>query len=589
MRRTKIIGVGLAILSGSLEVYSDYSYWPKYNKVPTEEIVPQMWNNTDHIIDGWDWSLPPSVTPSEKGIVGMEREIGLGAVPQLKPSYPVNPAFVQWVYWRELEAVEGQIDWQPLYDRIKQCEVYGQKMIIRILAHTHSNRGDVNKGHAPRWLEDKGISMVELKASSTGRWKAYDPADPIFHRYYTTLIDSLRQSGIPQMKTVQAMYVGYASKSLGDEGIGPLQMDPANEPHHVRERLDAWAAAAAGVEHKIFMGGPSEYGFSKGFGVRRGFVEKYLYTIPDTYIGQQVDSDGYLYVDESATVIASGAFNGEVNEEYEESWATEQRGYRFGTNLDSFPYRYFMSNLRLVQMRCTYVHNKDTLIPELLPWVAQQLGRNVEDTPDIWCYLNTSYLKKYPELKNFERWLYQRDTPGFETVPVEPISNDPVGLWMTSKTVDHMAKRGHHIGFAIDDRFMGSDPVSVAVKVTYLDQTEGTLTLNYQTPRGPLQKSIRLQRDGKLKTATFVIEDLIAPAMGLDYDITISASNDALLSFLRIIKTEESHDQRLALGGMNGSFGEAGAFTTDVERMPNRDDDRGQRSDGMIDELEAVQ
>ena len=76
MRRTKIIGVGLAILSGSLEVYSDYSYWPKYNKVPTEEIVPQMWNNTDHIIDGWDWSLPPSVTPSEKGIVGMNGSFG---------------------------------------------------------------------------------------------------------------------------------------------------------------------------------------------------------------------------------------------------------------------------------------------------------------------------------------------------------------------------------------------------------------------------------------------------------------------------------------------------------------------------------
>ena len=539
MKRTSVVLIGFSALSLCTEILANYSYWPEYHKACNEEIIPQQWIDSDHIIEGWDWSLPAAVIPSSRGIIGMEREIGLGKVPRLKPAYPVNPVFVQWVFWRELEPVEGQINWKPLLERIKQCEAYDQKIIIRILAHTYSYNEDITKGHAPRWLEGKNISTANTKESTTGQWRSYDPADPVFHRYYIKLINSLRQSGIPQMKTVEAMYVGYASHSLGDEGVGPLGMDPANEPQHVKERLDAWAKAATGVEHKIFMGGPSEYGFRKGFGVRRGFVEKYLYTIPDTYIGQQVDSDGYLYVDESASVISSGAFNGEVNEEYEEAWATAQRGFRFGTNVDSFPYRYFMSNLRLVQMRCSYVHNKDTLIPQLLPWVAQQLGRTVEDTPDIWCYLNTSYLKKYPELKNFERWLYQRDTLGFETIPVEAISNKPLGLWMTRHDIDHMAKRGQHFGFAIDDRFIGKSPTSVAVKVSYLDQTAGTLTLHYMGLKGSQERSISLVKDGKLKTATFMISDLIAPAMGFGYDITFSAPNEALLSFVRVVKTKQ--------------------------------------------------
>jgi hypothetical protein len=173
-------------------------------------------------------------------------------------------------------------------------------------------------------------------------------------------------------------------------------------------------------------------------------------------------------------------------------------------------------------------------------WVAQELGRTVEDTPDIWCYLNTSYLNKYPELKNFERWLYQRDTPGYETTPAEPISDEPNGLWMTSADIDHMAKRGENIGFAIDDRFIGMQPTKVAVKVSYLDQTAGTLTLNYQSPDGPQQKSIALDQDGKLKTATFIIDDLVAPAQDFGYDLTFSAPNEAVLSFVRIIKLDGS-------------------------------------------------
>lgn len=519
------------------EPHPDYPYWPAYHVPDNSTIEPQPWVEKDHAIEGWDWSLPPHVEPSPRGLLGFERNIGLRSVPRLDVNFPANPIFIQWVSWREIEPVEGEFDWQPLLDRIEQCRRYNQSIIIRILGHTQHRNNDFNRGHAPRWLEDKGIALLNQKAPSTGTiWKNYDPADPVFHRYYLRLIDALRQSGIPQMETVRAMYAGYASSSLGDEGIGPHGMDPANEPPHVKERLDAWAAAASGVEHKIFMGGPSEYGFAKGFGVRRGFVEKYLYTIPSKYIGQQVDENGYLYVDEDAPVIRTGAFNGEVNEEYGKSWATAATGFRFGKNTDSFSYRYFMSNLRLVQMRCTYVHNAETLIPEMLPWVAQQLGRTVEDTPDIWAYLNTSYLRSYPELKHFERWLYQRDQPGFETTPVVPISNEPVGLWMVREKIDHMARQGSKIGFAIDDRFVSDTPTPVAVKVSYIDQIAGSMSLYYRSPAGSQSRKFQLFGDGKLRTTTIIVDDLVAPAEGVNYDMVFYAPNEAVVSKVRVVK-----------------------------------------------------
>ena len=134
---------------------------------------------------------------------------------------------------------------------------------------------------------------------------------------------------------------GYASHSYGDEGIGPVPEDKNPDKFgHVLERLDAWAKISKGVERKVFMGGYSEYGLSKGFVIRRGFVEMYLYHIPDEIIGQRIDPNGYLYVDEENKIIKSGVRHGEENEEYSEMWTEPRTRYRFGRTTDSFQYRF---------------------------------------------------------------------------------------------------------------------------------------------------------------------------------------------------------------------------------------------------------
>ena len=301
---------------------------------------------------------------------------------------------------------------------------------------------------------------------------------PMFHERYLKLISELAKTEIPGL--VKNMYIGYASPAFGDEGIGPYSglgsFEKNDTVMHVRERLDAWENAFKGMETKIYMGGPVDYGFKKGFGARRGFVEMYHYNIPNVEMGSYVDSNGYVRVDENAPLIKYKCFHGEVNEEYGADMAAATFDYRFGISTVSFPYRWFMSTLRAIQMQCTYVHSTGQLVPQMLPFLSLSLGRTAEDAPDVWSFLNTFYLRKSNysnndwqnpkrifttkennegiEAKNYERWLYQRDAVGYETTPAVPIQM-AIKMWMIQpdRYYDYMARSGKKIGFNIDSRW----------------------------------------------------------------------------------------------------------------------------------------
>ncbi|MBF0196889.1 MAG: hypothetical protein HQL32_04235 [Planctomycetes bacterium] len=527
----------------------DYSLWGEYAQTPIEDIKPQKWRNEDDIIDGWDWSLPTNIQPSEKGLLCVKRASNPSrslASKLPKIDLPINPVVSLWLKWRDIESKEGTYNFNIIKDRLKEAEKAGYGVILRI--HFSATT------FAPNWI--KGYKIPIRKEHKKSKMVNYEISHPEFHKRYLKLVGALGKSGIPKMDILKGAFVGYASPSNGDEGIGPHGEDPDKFPH-VIERLDAWAKAFKGIEHKVFMGGQSNYGFKLGFGVRRGFVEMYLYTLPDKIVGQTLDKDGYLWLDDSALVIANNSFHGEENEEYESSWATAKRDFRFGKTTDSFAYRYFTANLRLLQMRCTYVlNNPFALLPEQYVWVGQSLGRTIEDSPDIWCALRESYLSanyykkiyggKAPKeireegvpAKNFERWLYQRDNKGAETSPTVKITH-PIKMWMVQKNreYDYIARSGKKIGFAVDDRWLDSKPRDVAIKITYFDCGVSELKLNFQTQDGSKSKAIPLTNSGKLKTATVFVEGFIAKAKNMDYDITVEGEKDnAVVSFMRVIK-----------------------------------------------------
>ena len=515
------------------DVYQNgkYPFWGEYHKTPIAEIKPARWTDSDTLVDGWDWSLPDTVMPACNAYLCIARNSGLGTsrIQRLpKVSFPCNPVVSHWVKWRDLEPEEGRIDFQPLINNIEHASQKGYGSIVRL----HFSAIDF----APDWIKKYNIP-IRKERSENPKKTNYDVSHPEFHSRYIKFIKALGGSGIPQLEEVKGLYLGYASPSNGDEGIGPYPEGDAEANDripHVIERIDAWAEACKGVEHKVFMGGLSNYGFSKGFGIRRGFVEMYLYHIPDEHIGQKLDSNNYMYVDESNPVIAKNLFQGEENEEYEEKWIR-----RFGPTA-SFPYRYFTSNLRLLQMRCTYtLFNSFSLVPDMLAWVGLEMGRTRETAPDAWCFLRESYLKAEGgrPVKNFERWIYQRDIPGYETKPAIKIEH-PIEMWMVQpgKYYDYMARQGSKIGFDVDDTFASSCN-KFAVKISYIDLGTGSWSLCYQGRTNIESREVVSENTGKLKTATFFIEtDYKNKTMPCDLEIRGENSFEPTVSFLRIVK-----------------------------------------------------
>ncbi|MEX0324311.1 MAG: hypothetical protein AB3N63_19290 [Puniceicoccaceae bacterium] len=532
-------GLVFACLTGFLAAQSEkYPYWGDYSKTLINEIQPANWLVGDSIRNGWDWSLPESVTPAANAYLCLARNFRLDDLQKIEQlpevNFPCNPVIAHWVRWSELEPKEGEIDFKPLIQNIRRSADKGYGSIVRI----HFSATD----YAPEWIRKYGIPIRKEKKENPKSIN-FEVSHPEFHKRYLNVVKALGESRIPQMEEVKGLFLGYASPSRGDEGIGPHgEKDPAandREPH-VRERIDAWAKACKGVEHKVYMGGLSDYGFSKGFGIRRGFVEMFLYHIPDEHIGQGLDEDGYLIVDETNPVVAKNLFHGEENEEYEEKWATAERDFRFGKNTVSYPYRYFTANLRLLQMRVNYLLNNEfALLPEMLAWVSQGLGRTREDSPDAWCFLRESYIKPGGgrPVKNFERWIHQRDIPGYETEPCVPIEH-PIQMWMVQKDkyFDYVARKGSRIGFRVDDKFVGNHK-NFAVKITYLDSGTGTWSLAFMENDGIEKRSIMCGDSGVIKTATFFINSSF-PDCSPSFDLEILGEDgfQPTVSFIRIIK-----------------------------------------------------
>ncbi|WP_019030211.1 hypothetical protein [Colwellia piezophila] len=114
-----------------------------------------------------------------------------------------------------------------------------------------------------------------------------------------------------------------------------------------------------------------------------------------------------------------------------------------------------------------------------------------------------------------------------------------IKMWMVQpgKHFDYIARTGKKMGFDIDDRWYGQGR-DVAIKVTYIDQTAGSMKLVFNG--GTKAKSEQLLGDGKLKTVTFMVADLVQNSMAHDFDFTLESGNDKtdiVVSMVRVVAT----------------------------------------------------
>lgn len=567
---------------------------------PYGESRRQEWDGKEGTKAGFDWSLPSTVKPSSRAHCTLVRQLNeldkaLADASELPdPSESLStftqPAMSVWVQWKEVEPTEGTYDFSKVLEVVDAVESKGWKVAIRLMTSSE-------KRSTPEWLAHKGIPMENLmnhKASND--LNNYDVNNTVFNEYYVNLVHALGETGICARSSVFMMYVGYASPSWGDEGIGPHGKDyhgPTDTPI-VKSRLDAWAKACAGNERKMLMGGFSEYGASKGFGMRGGFIEHYWYQIPSNYIGQVWSSDQpYLTVNESAPIISNaltyGSLMGDVNEEGEPNWSSDYRTNKhiagrggkedlsapeLGANarygpLASFTYRYFMSQMRVVQQQLNWdVLPRFELNAAVTSWSLLEMGREASTGPDAWAFLvETSLTKKQDPLgvggpvKNWEKWLHQRDneTLGVKTVREAKITQTPAApsprCWLTSENYDYIAKAapGGVIGFKLDTRFTATAPkLSWVIKVSFFDVVAaGTLSITVGADCWTKPQILATQAttgDGTLKTATFNIAKVgeITSRTAATYDFELrgydaqGTSQEIVVSMLRVIKVDSA-------------------------------------------------
>ena len=531
----KILFVFLLICTYINAQENEYPYWGIYEKTDMWDVRSSVWNVKDITLEGWDWSLPPNTKASPKGLICLARILNVHntkIIDQIKKvHFECNAIVEHWVKWSDIETTEGKYDFTLLKRNIEAVALKGYGSSVRILSSSINS--------APQWMDSKYHIPIRKEPRKAEGVENYQIDNAVFHRKYCELIAAFGKSGIPNLQEVKGLYLGYASPTHGDEGIGPFKQDP-DTVKNVLARIDAWVSITKGIAYKVFMGGNCNYGFQKGFGVRRGFIEMYLYELPAPEIGQEIDNKGYVVLNEKCPLIAKECLHGEVNEEYEEKWATEITKNRYGFSTASFPYRYFSSNLRLLQMRCNLaIYNEFSLDPALTAWIALELGRTAKTTPDAWCFLRESYLKIGKQTaKNFERWVYQRDTIGYETEAVVKIKH-AIEMWMVEpgKYYDFIARTGDKIGFNVDKNFLTGKLQKVAVKITYLDQGSGTWNFAFDGLRGKETREVKCLNTNKMKTATFFIcANFNQEKNKFDFECQSKNGLKPVVSFVRVIK-----------------------------------------------------
>lgn len=531
------------------------------------ELTIDSWRTVEDVVEGWDWSLPPSAKPAAGSAISVTEQLVDDRFPG-RLMRKVNTS------WRKIEPAEGEYDFQSLREKIlEQSEngKYALELHVRAsvwnmlmfpdeadypatwLDHIKETRT------APRWLAEYDIPLIEEKKMGLKRIGTpfqivnMDITHPDYHSRYLKMVRALGQSGILKIPEVSFIFVHYRSGSRGEEG------QSSNDPEEKKvylERLQAWADAAGerrgslvAVSHK-----PEDIQAATdlGMGQRNGFVEMYLLHCNNTGLGQSIDDEGYLVVDEENPIIKEGRAFGDENEEY----VLGTHEARFGP-VEFWPHRYRESMLRALQMRRNFLwaENGSVLIdPPLLAFTALQLGHTVETAPDAWCRLRESYVKKeygksrVVPVKNFERWLFQRDRKGYETVPVKKVmhardfaSYGALGReYAKGYNYDFSARSGRKIGFAVNDRFLSGGPHRVALKITFYDESKHPFYLNYQTPAGAAKKRIEGVGDRQLKTATLFLDDAVFKGVGYEgYDFVIGDGRDEVtLAFVRVIKQD---------------------------------------------------
>lgn len=557
-------GITLEQFEGLISIQSyvenRWKYWGKYEF--SDITFPQVWSNENIVLNGWDWSLPDFVNADSLAYFWNQSD------PNTNFSCKnLNSVYIKW---NELEPVQGEYKFDIMKQKIRDAAAGYDGVVLRLLAsvwkiNSYPEPGGfvptwlADRENAPRWMDNMPIAKIPMNKAIGDEYLItnMDIMDPDYHALYKKLIQALGESGIPDMPELKLVNLCYRSASAGEEFTKYYPQNNEIEAlysasvveQRTKERLETWAQAFGDNVRKLLYVGHSpdsyvSYAGELGIGSRQGFIEMYNYTVDAPEFGFAVnETTRYSEVDESNLFIENNLALGDENEEY-----TSET--KFGWK-ESFPYRYYVSTFRMLQQRRNYVmHAPNTLNPELTWYLGYELSRNIENTPDAWAMLSEYYLSPFANngkagsLKNIERWLYQRDLPGYESTSAMqvPTAKD---LWYAdnSKPYDYKARKGKKIGFNVDDRLFPKGEQAMAIKISLFDGVSGKLKIVYKNNEGIQYDSVATNGEDIVRTVTFFINARMDDTgFDHDFDFILESEEEVPVFFVRVIKTEESYN-----------------------------------------------
>jgi hypothetical protein len=532
------------------------------------------WPTTDGaIVVGWDWTMPNTAQPADEcGVI----TINNSAYPSGWQGHKIKCINAAWGgkgstaaarRATALEPTQGDYRMDRITGPMADTAYDGVFLNVRgfVVNTTVNPSAEIS---APEWLTTPTYTTTGGSATITS---LLIRNSNVKTRHFA-LIDAIRDAGILADSRLWQQILHLPSSSRGEEfntTQGGSVVNGVNEDYTAaKEYITKWADAAGANKKKIMW--TDDYGqvdtaasgylwqhavVTKGLGSRGGAIEWWLFNqytpsedgTNQQYCGQtwtlasgSTNNEGYLGVDETNLCIANGRGWHDQNEVYSDpASAVQQQNYR-------------MAHLRTMQMRRRIVGVDDgyQMNPKMDNWLSLDAGYTAATAQQAWICLMRTWTRSGGNrgIRNFEKWLYQRDIYGATTPTVQkdhgPLTSAssnksqntglPTSLW----NID-LARQGTSIGIAVDDDFIDAGTSdSVCIKVTYLDSGSSTWNLQYTRTNGTTAtKSVTCTNTKVVRTATFFISDFKNPASGLVPDFYLKSSNASVpFMFVRVIK-----------------------------------------------------
>nr|WP_319395755.1 beta-galactosidase [uncultured Desulfobacter sp.] len=516
------------------------------------------------ISTGPDWSLPDGVHSSNRaGGLYMDQD----------PDYSFLCLKGITLSWANLNPAENQYDFSDLDTALEKAEHQNYKVIIRLKCHVTARQNlsgamDANCPYVPQWVLDLHEPAQFVTRNTSDRYiRVAAPWDTGLQKELLSFIDVFGKKGYPADERIAGIYITGFSSSLGEEfwlhrdylqNALNAGMTERSLLTTYQTRIDAWVDAAGEHVYKLIWIGYGEiqnsgydgdrlndYALDMGLGWRHGGPDTYHDILPPEE--GQTYTNGYLNADWSHPLRdGQRIFLGEVEYTFKQPDAD-----------NAVPGQTHMTEsaiMRMAQLGMNYAWTSGEFIayaPRMFEWWTQTAGKNSWDSPDAACWLRQDavYVKThatvYP-IKNFERFLYQRDQAGAKTVPVLPVNraafwNDPSGQHFdySARSTDVRNDNDKMI-FSLEPGFLKTLGLPFTIKITYFDNNASQWVLEVPAGESCLQSSpITGASDNTLKTVTFTI-NTIPDGTNIEencaFRLRVLNDQDLTVKFARVIK-----------------------------------------------------